>query len=664
MAKNEEKEDRKSYTYVPFWSTQSKCYEAVQVDGKDVFLTFSKGKFEIIDELELGDGQYFKPVQHTERKYSFTQEQIDSAIVPGLSQLYENVYWFFRNYFSHFDQRVQKFLALYIVHGYVLTRSPGTIFVWLVGQKRTGKTTAQLIAEALGYRAFSGVAPSEAALYRTLGYEVEYGPLIICREYEHASDVMKEIIREGDIPGASVPRADKFEDRFVVNHYRLYGSRLNSSNALHGNEADADRYCVIKCAHLRPPRPRAELYRNKEVMNRIRETRNSLLLWKLTDWQELKFPLEDPAGEIVEGRDWEHYGGLITLANMVSAELGREIRDFVNERLEEVRKEEKYQLRAQIVEIVKGLADEKHTLSDGRVRIEFNEVWSRLKADCTPFIENGVEVKTKLIGSDGEVITTHQVGKIVREQLFGERHVWKDEQQKNVKGYVWPAEKFQLAFGTPATVLGVATVSTVFMTKETEAEKQNLKENEQHTLQTAKNTEIVPIHNKIEPPDNLSIVQKTVETVAERKTVAETVVVGDGICELCGQPGSLTKDSDGHFVCSICLKETQPSMIDEPQPPGPQGNIAKITTPEQSDKADALPRGPSQPIPVNAQNMPYTDTAPLGAYGAARRSGLIYPRCSVCGKELGKGDELSVYTIDKKHYCRNHFQGLKEAGQL
>jgi hypothetical protein len=43
-----------------------------------------------------------------------------------------------------------------------------------------------------------------------------------------------------------------------------------------------------------------------------------------------------------------------------------------------------------------------------------------------------------------------------------------------------------------------------------------------------------------------------------------------GICELCGQPGPLTKDSDGYYACSVCLNEPQPSMMDEPQPPGPQ----------------------------------------------------------------------------------------------
>jgi hypothetical protein len=640
--KRGEEEARKSYLYVPFWSTTSKCFEAALVDWREAFLTFNSGKFEVLDELELSDEQGLKPVEYTQTKYSFTQEQIDSTVVPSLPQLYEDVYSFFRDYWAHFDPRIQKFLALYLIHSYVLTKSPGTIFVWLVGQKRTGKTTAQLIAEALGYRAFSGVAPSEAALYRTLGFEVEHGPLIICREYEHASDVFKEIVREGDIPGATVPRADKIEDRFVVNHYHLYGSRINGSNSLHGNEADMDRFCVIKCVHLQPLRPRVELYRSKDVIEKIRRTRNDLLLWKLANWSELRFPLEDPAGEIVEGRDWEHYGGVITLAGAISAELGKEIRDFVNERLAEGREEERYQLRAQLVEIIRGLADEKHRLPDGGCRIEFNEIWAELKAECTPFVENGVEVQTKLIGGDGEVITTHKVGKIIREQLFGERHVWKDDERNSIKGYAWTAEKLSYALGTQT-----------------------------HTSGT-------PGFTPLEAPT-------------------------EGTCSYCGEVKEVVGYLDGSVVCSTCKEETLPKEANfrlkaENHPPSTVclpfdaclPFLGQKETPKTPVDAENHVRNNPQNIPpgspkngrngrqiqngrqtvTNSADQPYTPSnlANIATFSPGvtiqdtravkkpSEAHVIHPWCEDCGVELGTAPELSVYTLNKKHYCKQHFE--------
>lgn len=44
-----------------------------------------------------------------------------------------------------------------------------------------------------------------------------------------------------------------------------------------------------------------------------------------------------------------------------------------------------------------------------------------------------------------------------------------------------------------------------------------------------------------------------------------------------------------------------------------------------------------------------------------RKARLIYPRCEDCDKELGKEDEPTVYTIDKKHYCKVHFLARKQS---
>jgi len=586
----------KKYIYVPFWSTSSGCYEAVKMDGREVFLTYRNGRYVVLDELELDDETGLKPIQYTEPEYTFAGEDIENTDAPKLEDIYNEVYSFYRDYFAHPDPRVQKFLALYVIHGYILTRSVGTTFIWLVGQKRTGKTTAQIIAALLGYRAFQGVAPSEPAIYRTLGWEVEYGPLIICREYERASDIFKEIVREGDIPGATVPRADKADDHFVVNHYRVYGSRINSSNSLHGGEADLDRYTIIRCAHLRPLRPRAELYRDPNVMRKLHETRNSLLLWKLANWADLKIPFEDPLGRITEGRDWEHDGGIITLAGWVTPELGEEIRGFVEELLEEGREQEKHQLRAQIIEAIRKLADEKHKTPEG-YRIQFEEIWSALKEEYTPYFEGGVEVPTKLIGGDGEVITTTRAGKILREQLFGLRRVWKDDNKKNVKGYVWTAEKLHLALGAaPLPVTG----STGFNGIEAPSEGQPSDQRKDPASSPPKT-----LHGSQETGKTGSGASTGSQPVAaQSEPVAEPVAAPRftaldsplfGRCSYCGEKGELAwKDGEGNCLCTRCREET----INTSSEAGAEG-----------DPPDQPAGGQVQSTPVEAEHVSPTSTA-------------------------------------------------------
>ena len=163
---------------------------------------------------------------------------------PSLGDVFSETHRIVSDYYAHPDDGAQKFLALYLVHSYILGKSLGTIFIWLVGAKRTGKTTLQMIAEEIGYRAFGGVDPSEASIYRTLGHEVEYAPLVICREYEHATDLMRRIQREGNIPGGTVSRNDKNDSgNYEPNEYFLYGSLINASNKLFGEDVDLPGSC-------------------------------------------------------------------------------------------------------------------------------------------------------------------------------------------------------------------------------------------------------------------------------------------------------------------------------------------------------------------------------------------------------------------------------------
>ena len=523
-------EEKVRRTHAPAWvGASGECYEAIRLGRRDVWLFHDDSGYRTVDFLEAGEDEEIWPIQHTLPRFSF--ESLDGVTTPQLADLYAEVHRFLDTYWRHRDPRVLQFMALYFLHTYVLTRSIGTIFVWLVGARRAGKTTLQILAQALAYRAFSALAPSEAALYRTLGCDVEYGPLVICREYERASDLMREISREGDIPGATIPRADKVDDVYTVLHYYLYGARLMASNKLHGNEADMDRYLVIRCASGKPARPRSELIRKKEVLDALADLRSRLLMWKVASHADFAVPYEDPRGEIPEGRDWEHYGGVIHLASLVSAELEADVRSYVLESIREAREEEASSLDAMIAQAIVSLMDAGHRNGDS-YRMKFAEVWSMLAKVCTlAYDKHGEQLEGRLVTPDGQQFSTHLVGRTIRDKLLGKREVWR-EGAETVKGYSW----------TDKTMSAIRSVTDVTdVTDKTGREGTNRRlELDNETEKTGTGKEDIQGY-------------KTGTT--ETTVTGRDMVPGDSIhtlCAHCGQIRMCTLGEDRHWTCAEC----------------------------------------------------------------------------------------------------------------
>jgi hypothetical protein len=451
----------KQKLYVPFWydPITNQVFEAVRIGGKDVFLYYDDGGFKITEWIDT-ESERIMPVQYM-HPYIFTTLPEYSEPLK-LSDIYNEVYEIFKDYFYHSDPRVHKFLSLYIIHSYLVSKSIGTVFVWLIGAKRTGKTTVQEISEALGYRPVSGVGPSEAAIYRTLGYEIEYGPLIIIKEFERASELMKEISREGDIPGSVVPRADKEGERMVVRNYHVYGSKIVASNRLHGDEADMDRYHIIKTEHGEPNKPRSDLYREQSVIEKINDIRNKLLLWKLANFSTFKVPSRDDI--IKDGRDWEHYGGIITLAGMISPELKQEMYDYILETIKEKAEDEQNSAVSLIAKAILGLAEKQKELigidNIKRVRIPFADIWQKLAEDCTPITDPRTGDIIKLQAPDGKVLTYTSLGKLIKEQLFGHKELWR-EGQLVLKGYSWTIDELEKLKTFVTSVTDVTTLKQI-----------------------------------------------------------------------------------------------------------------------------------------------------------------------------------------------------------
>jgi hypothetical protein len=464
----EDKEKLKSM-YLPFCIDGKVCFEAVNFAGVDTWLYFHDTEFKVTSEIVTTTHEIY-PLQHTKTQFVLKPEQLKYP-VPTTAELYQDLHDLVSDFYQHPDDRIAKFLALYLLSSYVITKAPGTIFVWLVGAKRAGKTTLQIIAEATGYRAFAGVDASEAAIFRTLGSNVEYGPLIMLREFEKASEEMRILAREGDIPGATVPRADKEGERFVVNHYRLYGTRIVASNSLHGNEADMDRYIVIKCVKAKPKHERAQLYTDPIMIDWLSTLRSRLLRWKVANYAKIRFPLVDPQNQL-EGRDWEHFAAVLSLAAEIDKNLEQDVRGYINEYIKDKDEESAGTatslLRDAVLTLIKS---GEYNYGDG-YRIPAYAVWDQIIANTDPVIlDDGSASTTKRLLPDGTILSIHKTGKILREHLGAKvPSPWKDQAGKSIKGYIWSKNAIDAWLSVTSTD---STNSTVLGEKDGEKSPQN-----------------------------------------------------------------------------------------------------------------------------------------------------------------------------------------------
>jgi hypothetical protein len=218
-----------------------------------------------------------------------------------------------------------------------------------------------------------------------------------------------------------------------------------ASNRLHGDEADMDRYHIIKTEHGNPNKPRSDLYREQSVIEKINDIRNKLLLWKLANFSTFKVPARDNI--IKDGRDWEHYGGIITLAGMISPELQKEMYDYILEIIKEKVEDEQNSVVALTAKAILGLAERQKELigidNIKRVRIPFNDIWQKLAEDCTPITTdpNTGDIK-KLQCPDGKILTYTSLGKLIQEQLFGKQERWR-ENQVIYRGYSWSIDELE-----------------------------------------------------------------------------------------------------------------------------------------------------------------------------------------------------------------------------
>nr|MDG6969940.1 hypothetical protein [Nitrososphaerota archaeon] len=120
----------------------------------------------------------------------------------------------------------------------------------------------------------------------------------------------------------------------------------------------------------------------------------------------------------------------------------------------------------------------------------------------------------------------------------------------------------------------------------------------------------------------------------------------EGLCELCGKPGTLSKSPAGDFACTVCLKDLGGEGLDpSSQTRAPaMPNSETVPGPEQHDSRSGSEQGEKRG--VDSQGTP---TPPA--------TKLLPWRCYKCGDEMvdakGEADfSYNVFLKGKGHLCR------------
>jgi hypothetical protein len=183
------KSSSKKLIPIPKYSFNGKgnLHEAVIINGKPYFATFSDGKINIVEKIEENT-RILRPPEEEEysyKPYEFTskeelQEFISKALCTSKDELY-NISKLFFNTYADQDEHVLNLLAMDSIWTYFQDLFPTTHYVECVGTNDVGKSTIGYIFEYTGYRAIKATSISGANYYRMLG-SIEPGQCIIIED--------------------------------------------------------------------------------------------------------------------------------------------------------------------------------------------------------------------------------------------------------------------------------------------------------------------------------------------------------------------------------------------------------------------------------------------------------------------------------------------------
>jgi hypothetical protein len=188
-AKEKEKPNTKRIVRISKYSFNGKgdLHEAVIMNGKPFFITFTNGKIELVEQIEENT-RILRPPEKEEypyKPYEFEslqelQQFISKALDISKDELYTNSKSIFTKYVDQ-DEYVINLLTMDSIWTYFQDLFPATHYIECIGTNDVGKSTIGYTFEYTGYRVIKATSISGANYYRMLG-SIEAGQCVIIED--------------------------------------------------------------------------------------------------------------------------------------------------------------------------------------------------------------------------------------------------------------------------------------------------------------------------------------------------------------------------------------------------------------------------------------------------------------------------------------------------
>ena len=187
--KEKEKSNIKKVIPISKYSFNGKgdVHEAVIINGKPFFITFTDGKVGIVEKIEENT-RILRPAEVEEypyKAYEFEsieqlQQIISKAINISKDELYTKAKSIFHKYVDQ-DEYVLNLLTMDSIWTYFQDLFPATHYIECIGTNDVGKSTIGYTFEYTGYRVIKATSISGANYYRMLG-SIEAGQCVIIED--------------------------------------------------------------------------------------------------------------------------------------------------------------------------------------------------------------------------------------------------------------------------------------------------------------------------------------------------------------------------------------------------------------------------------------------------------------------------------------------------
>jgi len=428
----EKENEKKKDFYTGFIKRSDWIAEAVEREGIQAFLCYNKEKgFWFKNSIE-GLFEIFKPASggHIPYKPYRINDELCKKLIStekfsiNYGGLYKRVFEEF-NRFQDIEKQYKELETIFTLETYQQHKLNTLSYLYLYGDRGSGKTNGLFVMSHLAYRPFYGMDINEANVFNYIGTREEG----LCTILEDESQLLSlpqnrtkmGIYRAGYKRGAKVPRILEGGSKLrQQNYYNTYCSKAFAGYYLPKDNAFKDRCIPIPFVAGKPEKDEFD----KEDIDRMETLKGYLLVWRMMNYFKPLPKVEFEFG----GRTKEVWKGKLlcaintpaqyTLLDMAKGVFSRQKIQLHNS------------LTAHVVKAVRYLCEEFNWKE-----IEFAKIW---KATLRALEVTNIEAYTATsVYSEnlGFKVSKKAVGRILGDILHGEPHL------RSGHGRTWIFEK-------------------------------------------------------------------------------------------------------------------------------------------------------------------------------------------------------------------------------